>query len=528
MTVPSKLENLAGACAGFLRCGSVSLDARSLLQSAAVLFIAAGVYITLALFSERLSFGSDRDDFLVAYSAERLALQHVYEPSRLPGTPVLERAVSFLVTSYRDARPAKLFIAFCSTAMVGLLLLCGYMAGGDRRIVPLAGLLFAAVPVWVQVSFMVMDYSLALLLVTFAAFLLSYCPTSKTSGAIVLSLVAGFSLALGIGSRFTAVLFLPAAAIVIVFDSRVSGRLRGAVLAGVALSASLSLLWYKPTIDLYGIKFLSCWPAHLALPGLLRAEIDAIIGLAGGAAGTAIAALLLFLVFKNLKGRLFSSIWERQGWGVRIILLYSLFNTLFYIVLPNKVTYYLPLLPGCILLFMIGLRPGRRRIIAVAVAVVVVSSFVRVGISRRHVLSFEAGQAALEWKQQGRDRQLYEKTRTLVADSSRQVLCLGYPATDRMLVWFFDKVKTAEVLTHPNCRTMWGTPTIYPEPVYLINNILATDQPHFLSEHNTARIEAILTERNIERITAISSPRGEPVLIPEKLCRGRTCEKLKY
>jgi hypothetical protein len=528
VTVPSKLENVAGACTRFLRCGSSSLDARSLLYSVAVLFFAAGVYVTLALFSERLSFGSDRDDFLVAYSAERLALLHVYEPSRLPGTPVLERAVSFLVSSYRDARPAKVFVALCSTVMVGLVLLLGYMAGGDRRIVPLAGLLFAAVPVWIQVSFMVMDYSLALLLVTFAAFLLSYCQTSKMFGAIVLSVAAGFFLALGIGSRFTAVLFLPAAAIVIPFDSRVSGRLRGGAFAGLVLSASLSLLLYKPAIDLYGIKFLSCWPSHLALPGLLRAETNALVGLAGGAAGAAMAALLLFFVFRNLKGRIFSSIWEHQGWGIRIILLYSLFNTLFYIVLPNKVTYYLPLLPGCILLFMIGLRSSRRLLVVAAVAVFVMSSFVKTGISRRHVISFETGQVELEWQQQGRDRQLYEKTSALVADSSRQVLYLGYPATDRMLVWFFDKVKTAEVLTHPNCRTMWGTPTIYPEPVYLINNNLATDQPHFLADDNTARIEAILAERKVEKIVAIRSPRGEPVQIPERLCRDRACEELVY
>lgn len=71
-----------------------------------VLSVIAAIYFSLALFSERISFGSDRDDYLVGYSAERISHHRAYEASRLPGFPVFECLISYFVSS-RDARPAK-------------------------------------------------------------------------------------------------------------------------------------------------------------------------------------------------------------------------------------------------------------------------------------------------------------------------------------------------------------------------------------------------------------------------------------
>lgn len=507
---------------------SMLFDKKSIIMSFVVLLAVSIVYISLALFSEKLSFGADRDDFLVAYSAQRIAHHQSYEPSRLPGAPLFERMVALSISSFRDARPAKIMIAFCSIIMVGLVMLLGFMAGGDRRIVPWSGLLFAVVPVWVQTSFVAMDYSLSLLMITVAALILSLCPTKKPTGAFALSIVAGVFLALGISARLTAVLFLPAAVFVILFDNRPKVLVRVAVLAGFTISSSMSLLFYKPIISLYGIHFLSCWPAHYTALGSVRAEVKLLFALAGGIAGAATIAFLGVILFKNLKGHLKERVWNQQGWGIRTFLLFSFLNTLFYLLLPNKITYYLPLLPGVAILFAIGLRPKDRPFLLISIALLIVCSFVQIEATYIPRAMIKPGLVMTEWKEQKRDKLLFEGMEGLLADSGKKIFVFGFPATDRMLVWFFDKTAIYENLPHPDCWTMWGAKTVYPEPIYSIGRLLATDPPQALSKWNTSRLENIISTNGINEIVLIRSPIDEPVEIPNLLCQYRHCRELKY
>ena len=171
------------------------------------MILLAGLYLSLALFSERLSYGSDRDDYLIL-SALRLSHHLSWEPSRMPGFPVFERIVSWVALP-GDARGAKATVAVCSLACAFVLLLVlGFRSGKDPRTrapcrhPPCGGPALAAV--------LIHGHGLqchTFLFVLGAAVLLELCSSRNVTSAFAISIAAGLLLGLGIGSRLTSAYF---------------------------------------------------------------------------------------------------------------------------------------------------------------------------------------------------------------------------------------------------------------------------------------------------------------------------------
>jgi len=500
---------------------------------AAILAVAV-LYLSLAVFSEKITYGSDRDAFLVAHVAELLAHHQPYEPSRLPGFPVFERCMSFFV-SQTDARPAKVMVAACSIAVVALVFYLGLLAGGETLTVLLVGIFFAVVPLWMMTSFVAMDYTVSILFVIAAAKVFSFCskPSIRLPGALEASAVVGILIALGVSTRLTAFLFLPSAIGAIIFDKQ--GRpwaIRISIIAGLIISSSLfSVLFLYPVIHLYGIKFLSGTRGYHTLLQAFIWEIQQLFSLGGGLIGSAGIVVLTCIAISNLRGRIIEHIWTRQGWAIRTVFLFSIFNTICYYLNPDKASYYLPLLIGTALFLIIGLRRKNWPLLLAGIAIMAGSLFWQVNL-RHHHFQVEPGLVKDEWQRQKKDKALYDAMIPIVNNQDSTRLLFGFPSTDRMLVWFFDKASIYKVIPHPNCKTMWGTWSYYPEPVYNIGNLLATDPPQLFSQDNTNQLRALLETRNIKEIILVRSP-AEIRLnafsnLPGFFSEGRVCRELRY
>ncbi len=493
-----------------------------------VMILLAGLYLLLALFSERLSYGSDRDDYLVAISALRLSHHLSWEPSRMPGFPVFERIVSWVALP-GDARGAKATVAVCSLACVVLLLVLGFRSGKDPRIVLLAGILLAVVPLWLQSSFMVMDYSVALFFILGTGVLLELCSSRNVTSAFAISIAAGLLLGLGIGSRLTSAAFLPAAAAACIIDKRTIAAKKVAVLSGLVFTAAASALWfYKPAFDTCGIGFLSSTHVHTSLAYALKFASYQLIGLCGGMVGCGALLALTSTAILTLRSGLVDQLWHRRGWGFRTIFLFAFISTGCYILNPDKDFYFLPLLTGMMLLFIVGLKARHRFLLAVAVLLMAGSSFIQVYPLGFHGLEIRRGQVLDELRRQRMDRSLFDVFQSLTRNRHDQTILIGYPATDRMIAWFYDSTSVAAILPHPFGRTLWGTPTFYPDKVYEIRGMLLADPPLLQSQSTLAKLDTLVEKRGMDTVRLVRSWIQEPVEIPAAWYRGKNCSEVFY
>jgi hypothetical protein len=469
-----------------------------------VLIIPAVLYFSLALFSEKVSFGSDLDGYLVALSALKISHHESYEPSRLPGFPLFERLIAHVV-SKTDARTSKAVVALCSLSVLGLLLALGLMAGGCKTVVPLVILLFGLLPIYIQSSFMVMDYTCSLVLILLSSLLLSICPAVKIRYVCFVAVFAGLALALAAGVRLTAILFLPAAVLTILIDRRQAFRLRIISLLCFVVSASVFILFYVPVFNLYGIHFLSSYTSYFSVFSWIKILVGLVLALFGGVFGLLALMPLLYVSLRNILSQKFMIVWKEQLWGIRALFLFAIFNSIFYLWHPYKPAYHLPLLAFLAILLAIGLREKDRHFLWAGIVVLAFCSIVVLKPTSHSILSIVPGRVISELECQKKDRSLYDSISGIFNENNKMLL-LGSPSAERIPTWFFDRLQTIDKPIHPNCRTFWGEATQYPNPVYQIGSIILADKVLLMTKENTARLENLLNFKGVHNIVLVASP----------------------
>lgn len=477
-----------------------------------VLLIPAVLYFSLALFSEKVSFGSDQDGYLVALSALKISHNESYEPSRLPGFPLFERLIAHIV-SPTDARTSKAIVALCSLLVLALLLTLMLQAGGCKTVVPLVILYFGLLPINIQSSFMVMDYSCSLVLILLSSLLLSICPAVKIRYVCFVAFFAGLALALAVGVRLTAILFLPAAVLTIVIDRRQTLRLRIISLLCFVVSASVFILFYIPVINLYGIHFLSGYPGYFSVSSWIKAQGSLVLALFGGVFGLLALISLLYVALRNMQSQKFMIVWKEQLWGIRVLFLFAIFNSVFYLRHPYEPAYHLPLLAFLAILLAIGLREKDRRFLWAGIVVLAFCSIVVLKPASRSILAIVPGRVISELECQKKDRCLYDSISGILNENNKMLL-LGSPAAERIPTWFFDRLQTIDKPIHPNCRTVWGKATGYPNPVYQIGSVILADKVLLMTKDNTVRLENLLNIKGVHDIVLVASPGEDLFNVP--------------
>jgi hypothetical protein len=493
-----------------------------------VMLLLSALYLSLALFSERLSFGSERDAYLVGISAQRLAHHQAWEPSRTPGFPVFERLVSWVFLP-GDVRGGKVLVAFFSLGAIFIFLILGLRSGRNQHVVLLVAILFGLIPLWVQSSIIILDYSASIFFALAVGVLLERCPFRTARGAFLVAIATGIVLALGTGCRITTVLLLPAIALAVLFDKNKNTGIKASFISGVAIvTVAGSAFLYKPAFDRYGIDFLNTTHIPLALVADMKMVVYQLIRFWGGIAGCAVILVTIVIAFRNMRTRLIERLWTRQGPGIRSLFLYVFFNTACYLLNPEKVTYFLPLLIGIMLVFAISLEKRDRFILAGAVAVMALGSFVQIYPRGFHGVEMQRGQVLSEWRYQQMDRSLFNACQSLIMEPHPRTTLFGYPATDRIVVWFYDRIRVAEILPHPYGRTLWGTRTFYPDRVYELDSMLLIDPPLLLSGGTVAKLNILMNARGITNIIEVRSWMREPFEVPAALRQGKKCTELCY
>jgi hypothetical protein len=491
---------------------------------AAILLGTALLYLSLAFFSERRSFGSDADGGLVAYAALRLAAHEPYTPSRLPGFPVFEKLESFFI-SPSDARAAKCAVALCSTAVIALFIAISLRAGGDRSMTPLVGLLLAIVPVYIHGSFILMDFTFSLLMVLVASIFLSSCASGGTSRAIVPAACAGAALSLAIGARISAVFFLPAAVLVVAIDKTQSARLKAAVIAGLTVSSAAAFFFYKPLIDIYGTDFLSRYYGPLPLSFLMKKEFGVVMALCGGLIGLVAAGVLVAVALKNLRGRLVRRAWTDQRWGVRALFIFAIVNSCFYALNPNKAAYHLPLALCFALIAAIGLRRVDRWLLFSVMAVFAASSFVQV-IPRNHRLMTAApGFLVSELREQEEDKALYDRLAHLVDDPAERLVVFERASAQ---AWFYGRARIVGRIVQPSCFPMLGGPPFFRSPVFQAGGCFFCDPELLHHDRSVKALDSLLRTMKVNEVLFLRLPGEAPLDKPDALCASRNCREAGY
>ncbi len=423
----------------------------------------------------------------------------------------------------------KVMVTFFSLAVIVLFLVLGMRSGKDRKIALLTAILFALIPIWLQSSIIILDYSASIFFAVAVGALLEFFPFAKLRSASVVSIAAGMLLGIGIGSRITTALLLPAIIAGVLFDKRKNFGIKAVFISGLTISTTaVAMLLYKPAFDRYGIGFLNTTHIPMSLSATFKFVMYQLINLSGGLAGGLALMGLAVIAVRNMKSRLFDRMWVQQGIGRRALLLFAFFNTLCYLLNPEKVAYFLPLLIGLMLLLIIGLEWRDRFILTGAMLVMAVGSFVQLSPRGFHGMEVRRGQVLNEWRHQHMDRSLFESFQSLIKEPHNATLLIGYPATDRMVVWFYDSTRVVETLPHPFARTLWRTRTFYPDKVYEINGLLLADPPLLQSASTLARLETIVASRGIHDVRLVRSWLKEPVEIPASLCNGKSYRELSY
>lgn len=376
------------------------------------------LYLTLALASEPVSWGSDDDAYLVADSALRIQ-RGTYIPSRLPGNPLHEFLVA-LVANPERGTPAKLVSALAAILALGLV---AALIRRRTRASPAAALLATALfslwPVWVRATFEVMDYTLGLALVLLSVWFLARL--EDPDGGWPQSLGAGVCAGLAVATRLSWALFAAAVIALFLLDSIQKGerRKQGMLRAGAFLAGLVAgLPFFIPLLMRYGLGFLTYYgTTHWNLVEYIRANFRMGLDFLGmGSQG-----VLLVALFRGCSRRGAWREWVRGPVWRRALLLNAGFLVLLLLNKPFEALYLLPLLPVIGLALANGepeTGAGRRtylRLLAVSVVVaaagmVFTADFRLVrgmwdGSPRAGL--FE-GLVAREWKAQAGDRAVHD------------------------------------------------------------------------------------------------------------------------
>ena len=290
-------------------------------------------FVFLALRAPFLNYGhgTDPDAWRVAMTAHHLLDTGTYFPSRLPGNPLHELAMTPLVAGGWLA--TNLATALISLAGVYLFARIVRHLG-----LPRPGLLtigFAFAPLLFINSIATMDYMWALtgILAAYYAILLR------------MPVLAGVCLGLAIGFRLQSfVVWLPLAYLLLRQAERRD------VFAFSFAAAGVSLLAFAPVLAVYGVDFLNYYDASVGYRDVLRLLGKEALGVIGGLA-VLIAALASLSRLRSLPSDFVRDANVAVWVGVIVINLVSFFR------LPHEVAYLIPVFPFGLFLMGRYFRP---------------------------------------------------------------------------------------------------------------------------------------------------------------------------
>lgn len=286
-------------------------------------------------------YGLQPDAWIVAIAGQEIHRTGQYHPSRFPGYPLQEYAVSHLV-SHGPLAVNLATALFSAAAALFLGLLMRGLGGRHWFLGPLA---FALTPIVYSNSTVALDYLLAM------AFVLA----GLYAGVRRRYLLAGVLLGLATGCRLTSVLMLASLWLLIIPREDRRGMVRGWLASGLA-AAAVGLACYWPLLSRYGLGFLRYYyeADYPSIPELLHSMTVGVLGWLGLAAvvlGLAVHVLRRVVRRAAPAERAAGSAWIAAAWLVS-----SGLYLLVYLLMPLKIDYLIPIVPLALLLLERRLR----------------------------------------------------------------------------------------------------------------------------------------------------------------------------
>jgi len=314
-------------------------------------------------------YGLHADAWIVAIAGQEIHRTGEYHPSRFPGYPLQEYAVSHLVSHGPPAVNGATAV-FSAAAALFLALLMRALGGRHWFLGPLA---FALTPIVYNNSTLALDYLWAM------AFVLA----GLYAGVRRWYLLAGVLLGLAAGCRLTSVVMLAALWLLIIPPEDRRGLIRGWLVSGLA-AAAVGLACYWPLLSRYGRGFLRYYneAAYPSIPELAKSMTVGVLGWLGLAAvvlglaghvlrrvhrkrgGTAapLAAVNNRHDQDHGRGKESATVPPRQRvpagspWIAAAWLVPSGLYLLAYLLMPIKIDYLIPIVPLALLLLERRLR----------------------------------------------------------------------------------------------------------------------------------------------------------------------------
>lgn len=462
----------------------------------AIVFV---LYSLLALFSERKSYGEESDSFLCARSALSIARNADYAPSRLPGFPLFERILSYTVDP-TDARKSKLFIAAISALNILLLFFLFRRMNTPEDISILLCSAVSFFPLYLQYSFVVIDYPLMIFFVLSSALIFPSLEATLFS-LVTQSFVSGLFISLAISTRLTSVFFAAALGVVLVFRKTTASRRWCAFFAFCAGTAAIAPVLYRDVYLLYGPHFLSSYPRDGALQGRIIDNGRIFVRFWGGLLGCAAMAAVCWPLVRKVRSTTLLKAWHSVPAGALAFVGFALINMLFYITKPDKISYHMPFVfAGAVVLAIFSAQLTRRRLMLFVAGIAIGNAAVLLP-SRTSFLKVVPGPVVEELSSERKQRGMYRMLKSISEDSSARSLFLGYAAVECAPVWFFDSCRICARIFHPTCCAFfWKSATDYEYPAYICKNLVLGSPLHLQTSRGKSAIDSIIDAYAVTRV----------------------------
>jgi hypothetical protein len=308
-------------------------------------------------------FGLDADGWREILSGYKIIFNHIYEPSRFPGYPVLEFFASFLwFTKLPSIIPGILNFVSVVVSVLAIYFFASILEvikAKDDRPVFLAVCAFGINTLFFINSIVLMDYTWSLAFMLGAIYFILV--DKKKTSAVFLAAATGCRLTAGI--MIVPILFY----FVVLYKNENVTKL---IIKYLLIFSAILTIIYSPLLINYGFKFLTFdqpdYPKISLIVGRATIRIWGTIGVIGVSAG------FIFVIFQFLSKRSDIKLNAKQTLIIRLIGLSIILFILLFIRLPLEAGYLLPVVPLTLILFYLKLSKEYFQVISL---LIILSSF---------------------------------------------------------------------------------------------------------------------------------------------------------
>lgn len=304
-------------------------------------------------------FGAEEDSWLLAITSKNIAESGQYEMSRAPGHPLQEFIYAWMYNNGLLAFATNLLSAAAS--VIATIFFALSLKNLYFKHYLFAAFAFAFTPIVFISSTYTIDYMLAMAFVMMSFYFLTSplnplstwrgenLPPGKAGGKGVVwgEVIAGIFLGIAIGFRITSGAMLIPFCILLLPLSK--GILRAILLFSLT-TALTGLLIYIPVLKTYGLSFFT-YADQFPYPNLPKVIYKATIGVFGTIGIITIIVYTIKIAVRKFLSKekiVVSEMPAELFWAsVGVIIIYIIF----YLRLPQKPAYFIPVIPFTILLF---------------------------------------------------------------------------------------------------------------------------------------------------------------------------------